>query len=122
MKLLADENCDASLVKELRAGGHDVVFIVESRPGADDLQVVRLAREQSRVILTADLDFGQLSEFERELPPGIVLIRLHPLQRASRVERVIEVLNSLGDAIRNNVVVIEPGQVRIRALGPEPSG
>jgi predicted nuclease of predicted toxin-antitoxin system len=121
MRFLADENCDANLVKKLREAGHDVAFVLEDQPGSDDLEVVRLAREQNRVILTADLDFGQLSEFERELPPGIVLLRLHPLQRASRIERIVDVLNSLGDAIQHNVVVIEPGQVRVRCLGPEPS-
>ena len=121
MRFLADENCDTKVVKALREAGHDVAFVLESNPGADDSKVFQLAREQNRVILTADLDFGQLSEFERELPLGIVLLRLHPLQRTSRIERIVTVLNSLGDAIRHNLVVIEPGQVRIRALGPEPA-
>jgi hypothetical protein len=43
VKLLADECCDALLVAALRQGGHDVVFVMESAPGATDEAVLKQA-------------------------------------------------------------------------------
>ena len=40
MRLVADENCDFSLVTDLRAAGYDVVAITEQMAGADDQAVI----------------------------------------------------------------------------------
>ena len=42
MRLVADENCDFSLVTDLRAAGYDVVAITEQMAGADDQRVIDL--------------------------------------------------------------------------------
>lgn len=75
-RLLADENCPAPSVRQLRARGFDVLAIAESRPGMTDLEVLQLAALEQRWLLTFDLDFGELA-FNRQvsLPPAIILIR-----------------------------------------------
>lgn len=40
MKLLADECCDAGLVKALRDEGYDVTYVLESMRGASDIEVL----------------------------------------------------------------------------------
>lgn len=60
MRLVADENCDFSIVLELRAAGYDVVSITERMPGADDQTVIDFARSERRLLITEDKDFGQL--------------------------------------------------------------
>ena len=60
MRLVADENCDLSIVLELRAAGYDVVSIAEQMAGADDQAVIDFARSERRLLLTEDKDFGQL--------------------------------------------------------------
>ena len=42
MRLVADENCDFSLVTDLRAAGYDVVAISEQMAGPDDQRVIDL--------------------------------------------------------------------------------
>src|SRR6185295_11304093 len=59
MRFLADESCDAAVVRTLRHAGHDVVAVAERRPGADDRMVIGLARRTDRILLTEDKDFGQ---------------------------------------------------------------
>jgi predicted nuclease of predicted toxin-antitoxin system len=114
MRILADENCDRLLVAMLRDAGHDVVYVAEMASGESDAEVIRRAHVESRVILTDDRDFGLLAERESDQPPTIVLLRLDPLSRTARVRRAVEVLNSLGDTLRQELVVVEPAQVRRR--------
>lgn len=113
MRILADESCDRLVVTTLRQAGHD---IVEGRRGDADLDVFHAASRQERILLTDDLDFGRLAEAEGSHPPAIILARLYPLARPVRVRRIVDVLNSLGEAVVGHLVVIEPGQVRMRAL------
>jgi len=106
MRILADENCDRLLVAMLRDAGHDVVYVAEMASGASDAEVLRQARSESR--------FGLLAEREPDQPPTIVLLRLDQLSRAARIKRVVETLNSLGDTLRQELVVLEPAQIRRR--------
>ena len=60
MRFLADESCDFIVVRALRSAGHDVLSVAEAARGAKDPVVLGLAREQNRVLLTEDKDFGRL--------------------------------------------------------------
>jgi hypothetical protein len=50
VRLIADENCDFSLVTDLRAAGYDVVSINEQTAGADDQKVIDVARSERRLL------------------------------------------------------------------------
>ena len=54
IKFLADESCDFAVVKTLRSAGYDVVAISELSPSIPDLQVLRLAVEEKRILLAED--------------------------------------------------------------------
>jgi predicted nuclease of predicted toxin-antitoxin system len=60
MLFLADESCDFAVVRALGDGGHDVVAVADVARGARDPEVVALAREGGRILLTEDKDFGWL--------------------------------------------------------------
>jgi len=67
MKLLANENIPAALTRSLRAAGHNVNWVSEISPGITDTQVIELAIQQDRILVTFDKDFGELA-FRRSLP------------------------------------------------------
>lgn len=115
MRIVADENCDRMIVAALRDAGHDILSIRENDPGESDSRIFDIAKRDSRVVLTNDLDFGFLSERERLRPPAIILMRLDRLSRPARADRVVEILHGLG-ALEGHLLTIEPGRVRIRAL------
>jgi predicted nuclease of predicted toxin-antitoxin system len=79
MKFLADENFPRPALRALREAGFDVGWISEESPGAPDEDVLALAGNQGRTLLTFDKDFGELA-FRRGLPAvcGIVLFRVVP--------------------------------------------
>jgi len=114
MRILADENCDRLVIAALREAGHDVVSVVEWGGGDSDDDLFRYARADRRVILTDDRDFGLLAERVVDRPPAIILMRLDPLSRAVRARRLVEALMHLGDGIGDELVVIEPAQIRRR--------
>ncbi|MFO0698116.1 MAG: DUF5615 family PIN-like protein [Nitrospira sp.] len=60
MRFLADESCDFSVVRALRAARYDVLAVTELMPDSDDAVVMDLAFRQERILLTEDKDFGQL--------------------------------------------------------------
>ena len=50
--------------------------IYQGSPGLDDSDVLSLAVEDDRILITADKDFGEMVFRERRLHKGIILLRL----------------------------------------------
>ncbi len=57
--ILADENIDFNIITHLRSKGIAVYSIKENHPGISDKQVIALSKDQPRIILTEDKDFGE---------------------------------------------------------------
>lgn len=90
MRLVADEDVYAPVVQALRGAGHDVVWIREVSRAAADSDVAALARIENRILVTRDLDFGDLIFSQRlPSPPGVILLRFPPGVRADEVARVV---------------------------------
>ena len=78
MLWLSDECVDAGLVGRLRAAGHNVIYVAEIASGSTDIEVIRRARVEGRLLLTEDKDFGELV-FRAGMPvSGVVLLRVPP--------------------------------------------
>jgi predicted nuclease of predicted toxin-antitoxin system len=116
VQILADENCDGIIVSQLRSAGHDVASVMEIMPGAPDAAIFLRAAEDHRVLLTHDHDFGLIAERAQTRPPAVVLMRLGQLSALARAEMVMKVFAQLGESLLGRFVVIEPEQVRDRAL------
>lgn len=118
MRFLADESCDFIVVRALRFAGHDVLSVAESARGATDPVVLGLAREQGRVLLTEDKDFGRLVYATGQGSLGVVLFRFPARARATQEGAALEAVSRLGDRLRESFVVIEPGRVRVSEISP----
>jgi predicted nuclease of predicted toxin-antitoxin system len=75
MKFLVDENVKLRLAKLLAASGHDVLLV---KKGSSDKEIGRLAKKESRIILTHDNDFALSRLFCAKDFSGIVLIKVFP--------------------------------------------
>lgn len=75
-KLLADENIHVDVVQFLRGRGIDVLDVTEEGIfGAADVDLLRRAVAEDRVVLTHDRDFGTLAILAGEPVFGIVYLR-----------------------------------------------
>ncbi len=78
MKFLADQDVYAATTVFVRGLGHDVVTAAElGMSQAADSDLLRIAREQDRVFITRDRDFGGLV-FVRSQGPGVIYLRILP--------------------------------------------
>lgn len=119
MKLLADENFDAGIVHWLRSLGHDVTYIAEIAPAISDSEVLRLARQNDSVVLSCDLDFGELLVRHREGVAGIVLLRLRVQTEESRLRAFQRHWPAVEHRATRSLVVVTDSRVRIRPLNIE---
>lgn len=120
-RFYANENIPALLVQAMRMAGLDTRWATEDAPSEADEIVLAKAMRENRVLLTFDLDFGQLA-FQARLPAtcGVILLRL-PQESPSRVaDFVLAVLQSRTDW-SGHFSVIEPGNVRMTALPSAPA-
>ena len=53
MRFMADESCDFAVVRALREAGHDVLYISEIAPGAEDTAVIERAHAERRILRLA---------------------------------------------------------------------
>ena len=118
--LLADECVDAAAaVAALRAAGHDVRTVQEIRAGLTDAEVLEIAAEQQRLLLTEDKDFGEHAFRSRTRPvPGLVLLRIASEQRGLKWPWLAAAIERYGDAPKGHYTVIEPDRMRSRRLPP----
>lgn len=116
MKLLADECCDRGLVEALRGAGHDVLFILESKPGATDDEVLAIAFDEQRIIVTEDKDFGELVYRLKKPAIGIILIRISVNNRSLKWPRFQKLLDNYPDRCTGRFVVIDENKFRFRPL------
>jgi predicted nuclease of predicted toxin-antitoxin system len=52
MKILADENVPSSITRALKEDGYDIRCIRLDEPGISDIEVMRYAQKDKRIILT----------------------------------------------------------------------
>lgn len=116
MRLVADENCDFSLVIDLRSAGYDVVSISERMAGADDETVIEFARSERRIVVTEDKDFGQLVFAAARENSGVILIRYPASARSAMSAAMLKLLSDHGGNLYSRFVVLEPGRVRVTQL------
>lgn len=116
MRILADENVPGPVVRALRERGFDVTWIAEILASSADPEVLALAQDQARLLITFDTDFGALA-FGARLPAdaGIVLFRLEAPSPSALAIRVMATLESRDDWA-GHFTVVEPGRTRMRRL------
>ena len=118
MKFLADMPISPRTAEFLRKRGYDIVHLRErGLQKATDEQVIELARNEKRIILTMDLDFPHLIALGRLSLPSIILFRIED-ERPDNVNLLLEQnLISLQGALESGaIVVFEEKRIRIHSL------
>lgn len=98
MKILADENIPRLVVDCLRYNDHDVYWVAESDPSIKDHQVLKLATDSTRLLITFDKDFGSLL-FKTKLPieSGVILIRFSLDSPEEEALKICSIISSRTD-------------------------
>jgi predicted nuclease of predicted toxin-antitoxin system len=118
MKFLANENFPLPSAVLLRKIGLDVRHIAEDCPSVKDSAVMKIARDEDRIIITFDRDYGELV-FRRMLPPppGIIYLRFKPYYPAEPGEVIANLISTAQISFSGKFTVIKSdGHIRQRSL------
>jgi predicted nuclease of predicted toxin-antitoxin system len=118
MRFLADETVSRVVIERLRADGQDIISVAETKPSAPDDEILNAAEADGRILITGDRDFGEMVVRQRLELRGVPLLELDRLTNAMRADAVAEVVSAHAERLDGNLVVVEPGRIRIRPLRP----
>jgi predicted nuclease of predicted toxin-antitoxin system len=116
MNFLAVECCDAGLVASLRADGHDVLYVLENLQGTIDDEVLSLAYQEQRILITEDKDFGELVYRLRRPTVGVILLRFDVTDRRLKIPRMRSLLKNEAKRLEGAFVVLSADKIRIRPV------
>jgi len=117
MFFLANENFPLTSVKILRDAGYNVESILEKVPGAKDLEVLKKAKKEKRIILTFDRDYGELIYKYKKFPPlGVLYFKLDPHTPEEPAEILLKIIKKEKISIKGRFTVIRRNSIRQRVL------
>ena len=118
MRFLCDMGVSQRIVEWLRANGHDVVHLRdEGLHRLPDAAIFHKAFVEHRVVLTFDLDFGEILSASAGKLVSVILFRLHNTRAQHVLERLTAVLSqSSSDLDTGCIIVVEKARHRVRQL------
>jgi predicted nuclease of predicted toxin-antitoxin system len=118
VKFLADLGVSITTVRVLREDGHEVIHLREKRLGRlSDAAILEKARKERCVVLTFDLDFGDLLATTIQPLPSVIIFRLRNQTPAWVTPRLMETISSCKEELATGaVVIVEDTRYRLRQL------
>jgi predicted nuclease of predicted toxin-antitoxin system len=118
MRFLADAGLSPVTVDFLVQLEHDAVHVrTLGMQRAPDADIVRHAEAESRIVLTFDLDFGDILALGVLAKPSVIIFRVSDERPASVNERLAVVLEECAaDLERGALISVEDSRYRVRKL------
>ena len=119
MNFLIDNVLSQRVAAGLRGPGHDAVHLLDyGMHAATDEAVFERAALESRVVMSADTDFGTLLALREATSPSVILFRAASTRRADdQVTLILRALPSIDAALRRGaIVILEHQRLRLRDL------
>ncbi|HAH19587.1 MAG TPA: hypothetical protein DCL49_01635 [Candidatus Omnitrophica bacterium] len=119
MRFLIDECVLGKTVKLLRNSGFSVITIQElGKASATNGTVINIANKEKSVIITTDLDFGNLILYPLGSHPGIIVLRPR-LDTPEAIDDVHRILLSLlkelkSSEIKESLIIVDRNKYRIK--------
>jgi len=122
VNLLPDMNLSPALAKLLSSHGHDVVHWSDAGDDrAADVTILAWAREQGRVLVTHDLDFGAVLADTEAVGPSVIQIPAQDLLDPETARMIASAIEVAAPALtRGAIVTIHDDRSRIRILPLRP--
>lgn len=118
MRFLADMGVSMSTVSVVRHLGHDITHLSEQglmRMGDPD--IVAKARREDRIVVTFDLDFGEIMAFSGDASPSVILFRMRNQTPRVVTPRLIQVIEQCEAQLATGAfVAVEDQGYRLRRL------
>jgi len=116
LRFKLDENVPGEVAVLLRSLGHDARTALEQQlGGCPDERLLRACTDEARILVTLDLDFGDIRAYPPARHAGVWVLRPNVQSVDALLEMVRPALAvAVAEPVSKRLWVIEPGQVRIR--------
>ena len=118
MKFLLDMPVSHLLLRVLQAYGHEGVHAYRiGKDRTSDSELLEIARRESRIVITADLDFPRLLALSLAEGPGLVLFRggnYSDSEMCDLLERLLKTVRP--EVMERSVCVVDKSRIRITQL------
>ena len=113
MKILLDACVWGKAKERLIQEGHDVVWAGDLLEDPGDLEILKRAHAENRVLFTLDKDFGELAIVRRISHSGIV--RLVNTSARKQADMCLYIIGRYEEMLLNGAIVtVEANRVRVR--------
>lgn len=121
MRFLVDMNLPPGLARWLTEQGHDALHVTDAGYAASpDHEILSQAAIEGRIVVSFDLDFGDIAGAARQSGTGVVLLRLHSARQTHVRRRLQVAIAQAGDAMREGaIVLVEDARIRVRRMPPQ---
>jgi predicted nuclease of predicted toxin-antitoxin system len=116
LKIKVDENLPAEVAAELRGAGHDAVTVFDQQlNGHPDDEVAAACRAEGRAVLTLDGDFADIRVYQPADFAGIIVLRLHSLDKWSVLSTIRRMLPAFErEDLSGRLWIVDESTIRIR--------
>jgi predicted nuclease of predicted toxin-antitoxin system len=113
LKYLANENVPFASITYLKSKGYDIKAIGVDDPSIKDDQVMQIAIDENRTIITYDSDYGELI-FKHGYKPqaGVIFIRVQPAEPLETAKLLEDLNKKKSISFENTLTVIDSSTVR----------
>jgi predicted nuclease of predicted toxin-antitoxin system len=118
MRFLADMGVDVRVVRWLNEHGHDASHLRDEKlHRLPNGEIFEKAAREARILLTFDLDFGEIAALTHGRVVTVILFRLHNTRAPHVIARLESVLQTSRSVLqRPAVLLVEESRHRIRYL------
>ena len=114
VKFLVDVGVGRAVETWLKDNGHDTQSVRDIDPHARDIDILRIAVNESRMVITMDKDFGELVHHSGAPHAGVLILRLEDARGQEKADVVRRILSLYGDKMVGKFCVYQDGRLRIR--------
>jgi len=114
LRFLVDVGVSKKVENWLKSQGCDVKCVRDLDPKMDDVELLKIAASENRLVITMDKDFGELVYNSGVSHAGVLLLRLEEARFDEKIRVVEDILKNYSDKIVNKFCVYKDGKLRIR--------
>ncbi len=118
MRFLVDENISRKWVLMLKINGYEVEHWLDvGQRGATDLEIMNYARDNRAIVLTCDLDFGDILAASGSYTPSVLQLRPGKTPSGDLMFKVLAAINQHSNLLNSgSLMTVDLKRSRVRAL------
>lgn len=118
IRFLLDECVESAVAKWLRDSHFDVLYLNETKIRLKDPEILEMAFNENRVLVTCDKDFGDIVFLNRKQHSGIILLRFrYTTDVQVKINILLKLFSEHNTEIQGNFILATETTIRIVKSG-----